>query len=141
MAADVFYFNRTFILKSRLTCLHALGQRADVRHALGVDDHVAVDEGQVRPRRHGRLTAEALEVLGALLRHEVLEVKRSKVSRPHRRRRRWRALAYLEGSHGNHHAPLHLLRAAQVPVPGQEVMRHGHQGVPGPALEPVHGAA
>lgn len=48
---------------------------------------------------------------------------------------------YLEGSHGNHHTLLHFLTAAQVLVLRQEVMRYGHQGVPRPALEPVHRAA
>lgn len=48
---------------------------------------------------------------------------------------------YLESSHGDHHALLHILRAAQVLVLRQEVMRYSHQGVPRPALEPVHGAA
>lgn len=48
---------------------------------------------------------------------------------------------YLKGSHGNHYASLNILRAAQIVVLGQEVMRHGHKGVAGPALEPVHGAA
>lgn len=48
---------------------------------------------------------------------------------------------YLECSHGNHHALLHVLGAAEFLVLGQEVMRYGHQGVPRPALEPVHGAA
>lgn len=48
---------------------------------------------------------------------------------------------YLESSHGDHHALLHILRAAQVLVLRQKVMRYGHQGVPRPALEPVHGAA
>lgn len=48
---------------------------------------------------------------------------------------------YLEGSHGNHHTLLHVLTAAQVLVLRQKVMRYSHQGVPRPALEPVHGAA
>lgn len=55
-----------------LTCLHALGQRADVSDLLRVDQLVAVDEGQVGLWRHKRLAAETLKVLATLLCHQVL---------------------------------------------------------------------
>lgn len=58
--------------RSSLTRLHALGQRADMGDLLGVDDLVAVDEGQVRLWRHKCLPTESLEVFGAFLRHHVL---------------------------------------------------------------------
>lgn len=59
------------------TCLHALSQRADMSDLLGVDDLVAVDEGQVGFWRHERLTAETFKVLGAFFCHQVLQEQRS----------------------------------------------------------------
>lgn len=65
------------LIMSTLTCLHALSQRAHVSDLLGVDDLVAVDEGQVGFGRHKCLTAETLKVFRAFLRHQVLQRQRS----------------------------------------------------------------
>lgn len=68
-------------------------------------------------------------------------ISQGNILRTHPEPHRVNQQLYLEGSHGNHHTPLHVLAAAQVLVLRQEVMRYSHQGVPRPALEPVHGAA
>lgn len=59
------------------TCLHALSQHADTCNLLGIDNLVAVDEGQVRFGRHIRLAAETLKILHTFLCHHILQGQRS----------------------------------------------------------------